>query len=130
MIFFFSLAEKIRPLATNDDSTSEFWLNLHNFKSGDEYPYREITQGVIKMFCLPHSNAEAERDFSAVTYYKSNRRTLMSTELLEAIMYCKFGLEWLGIKDVDQFKLPMEMLNYNASLLYGDTHAYYKEKND
>ena len=86
---FFSLAEKIRPLATDDDTTTQFWLNLHNFKSGDEYPYRELTQGVIKMFCLPHSNAEAERDFSAVKYYKSDRRSLMSTKVLEAILLCK-----------------------------------------
>ena len=114
-------------MITEDDTTAEFWLNLHNVKSGDEYPYREITQGVIKMLCLPHSNAEAERNFSAVTYYKSNRRSLMSTKLLESIMYCKFGLKWLGL-EVDQFKPPLEMLNYNSSLLYGDTHAQYKEK--
>ena len=51
----------------------------------------------------------------------------MSTKLLESIMYCKFGLKWLGL-EVDQFKPPLEMLNYNSSLLYGDTHAQYKEK--
>ena len=126
-MFTFSLAEKIRPLATDDDTTTQFWLNLHNFKSGDEYPYRELTQGVIKMFCLPHSNAEAERDFSAVKYYKSDRRSLMSTRVLEAILLCKFGLKWLGL-EVEQFKPPLEMLNYNASLQYGDPHAQYKEK--
>ena len=126
-MFFFSLAEKIRSLATDDDTTSEFWLRLHNFKSGDEYPYQEFTQGVVKMFCLPHSNAEAERDFSAVTYYKSKRRNRMSTKLLEAILHCKFGLKWLGLQ-VDQFIPPLDMLNYNASMLYGDTHAFYKDK--
>ena len=41
--------------------------------------------------------------------------------------YCKFGLHWLGM-EVDQFKPPLDMLNYNASLLYGDTHAQYKAK--
>ena len=114
-------------MVTEDDTTETFWINLHNVKIGDEYRFREITYGVLKMLCLPFSNAEVERNFSAVTYYKSNRRSLMSTELLEAILYCKFGLKWLGIK-VSQFNPPLEMLNYNPSLLYEDTHSAYMAK--
>ena len=90
---------------------------MHNTKYGDEYLHRELTNGVIKMLCLPFSNAEIERVFSCTTYYKSGRRSGISTELLEAMLYCKFGLEWLGVS-LSGFVPPMDMINYSPSILY------------
>ena len=112
-----NLVRQIVPLANQDETTAEFWIRLHNIQIGGEYRYRDITTGVIKMLCLPFSNAEVERVFSATTYYKSGRRCGLSTEMLEAILYCKFGINWLGIK-ISEFVPPLEMLNYNSSLLY------------
>ena len=130
MIFFLSsLARDVRKLVTEDDTTESFWLRLHNVKVGDEYPYRDLTMGVIKMLCLPFSNAEVERIFSAMTHYKSKLRSWMSTDLLEAIMYCKFGLKWMGVK-LAEFEPPLELLNYYPAMLYKDTHAQYMAKND
>ena len=114
---------------TEDDTTESFWLRLHNVKVGGEYRYRDLTMGVIKMLCLPFSNAEVERIFSGVNYYKSKLRSLMSTDLLEAILYCKFGLKWMGIK-LENFEPPLELLNYYPAMLYEDTHAFYKAKKD
>ena len=122
-----NLVVEVRRLVTEDDTTATFWLNLHNVKIGEEYRFRELTYGVIKMLCIPFSNAEVERDFSAISVFKTNRRCLISTELLENMLYCKFGLKWMGIT-VQQFNPPMEMLNYYPSQLYEETHEQYKNK--
>ena len=55
-----NIVREIRQFITEDDTTATFWLNLHNVKQGDEYRYREMTQGVIRMLCLPLSNAEVK----------------------------------------------------------------------
>ena len=46
-----------------------------------------------------------------------------------AVVYCKFGLKWMGIK-LEDFEPPLELLNYNPSMLYGDTHPQYMAKKD
>ena len=105
-------------MASENDETDKFWINLHNVKAGNEYKYRDITTGVIKKLVLPFSNGEAERVFSATTLYKSGRRSGISTDLLEAMLYCKFGIIWLGLQKLSDFIPPLEILNYNSSLLY------------
>ncbi len=73
--------------------TDTFWCEVHNFQDiSDAFPFRKISSGVVRMLCLPLSNAEVERVFSQVTEVKSKLRTNIKTELLESILYCKFGL--------------------------------------
>ena len=80
-----------------------------------EFPFRILSTGVIKMLCLPASNAEIERVYSQVTEVKSKKRASLQTEVLEAILYCKFGLSKFGLS-VDQFDPPREILNYNSEI--------------
>ena len=67
------------------------------------------------MLCLPISNAEVERSFSAVTDSKNWRRNKLDTGTLAAILRIKFGLLWLN-KSAGQFMPPKEMLNFNSSI--------------
>ena len=108
---------QIVPLIKEDDTTAEFWIRLHNVKIGSEYRFREITTGIIEILCLPFANAEVERVFSATSYYRSWRRSQISLDLLENMLYCKFGILWLGVKLCD-FIPPPEMLNFSSSLVY------------
>jgi hypothetical protein len=80
-----------------------------------QYKYRELAEGVIKMLALAISNAEVERTFSASSFFKSSRRSLMKLDLLENILYCKFGLKWLE-SDLTKFIPPKELLVQCANL--------------
>ena len=67
------------------------------------------------MLCLPISNAEVERSFSAVTHSKSWRRNKLDTDTLCAILRIRFGLLWLN-KSAGEFIPPKEMMNFNSSI--------------
>jgi len=71
------------------------------------------------MLTLPISNAEVERTFSASPYFKSARRSTMKNELLENILYCKFGSEWLNTS-LSSFEAPEELLIQCLKLLRED----------
>ena len=105
------------PLVKENDTTDSFWINIHNLKIGEEPKYQEISNGVVKMLCIPISNAEVERTFSAASYFKSWRRSGIKIDLLEAMLYCKFGLIWMG-KSLSNFIPPINILSYDASQLY------------
>ena len=73
--------------------TDDFWIKVQTYKDVTvSYPFRILSTDVIKMLCLPASNAEIEQVYSQVTEVKSKKRANLQTELLEAVMYCKFGL--------------------------------------
>ena len=113
------IEQKLRLLKTMTWSSSEtdtFWSEVHTFKDiTGNYPFRVLSTGVIKMLCLPASNAEIERVYSQVTEVKSKKRASLHTELLEAILYCKFGLTKFGVA-VDEFDPPRQILNYNSDI--------------
>ena len=69
------------------------------------------------MLCIPISNAEVERTFSAASYFMSWIRSGIKIDLLEAMLYCKFGLSWMG-KSLSNFIPPINILSYDASQLY------------
>ena len=83
-----NLVRSVRPLMEDNDTTESFWLRIHNTKVGNDFKYRFLSTGVIKMMCLPLSNAEVERTFSATSHIKWWRRAKMETDLLENCMYC------------------------------------------
>ena len=96
-------------------STDKFWIRVYNYEIGGNFKFRELALGVLKMLCLPISNAEVERSFSAVSYIKCWRRNRMDTETLVAILRCRFGLLWLKTK-AGKFKPPNELLNYDSAI--------------
>ena len=60
-------------------------------------------------------NAEIERVFSQVTLLKNSKQSTMKSELLEAILYIKFGLSKFD-KKVPDFKPTVEMLKFDSSI--------------
>ena len=107
--------QQLVSMVDDMDNTERFWLQVHNIKIGDDYKFRPLSTGVIKMLCLPLSNAEVERTFSATTYLKGTRRTCISTPLLESMLHCKFGLKRLGQKP-SKFVVPRELTSYSAKI--------------
>ena len=111
------LIQASRPLMEENDTTENFWIKVHNWKVGDEYKFRFLSDGVIKMMCLPLSNAEVERTFSATSHVKWWRRAQMKKDLLESSMHCIFGLKWMD-KSLKDWIPPRELLHYDKKHLY------------
>ena len=117
-----SMAEidaKFRLLKTkswSSKNTDEFWIEVHSFQDvSGNFPFQILSNGVIKMLCLPTSNAEIERVFSQVNVIKTQKRANMQTDVLNAILYCKFGLSKYGIT-TDKFIPSNKLLNYDSSI--------------
>ena len=109
------LARRAHSLVEDGEDTETFWIRLHNIKIGDEFKFRRLTTGVIKMLVLPISNAEVERTFSVTKYLKDWRRSRTSTTLLRNMLFIKFGLKWNGLR-ASQFKPPRKLLEFNSSI--------------
>jgi hypothetical protein len=113
------IEEKSKILKTvefSENQTDTFWLAVHKYKgAGGNFPFHPLSNGVIKMMCLPISNAEVERVFSQVNLVKNCRRSKLKLELLESILYCKFGLSKFD-RSVADFKPPVEMLKFDSTI--------------
>ena len=110
-----NLAKQAVRLVRNNETTEEFWTRLHNLKVGEDFKYRQLTTGVIKMLVLPISNAEVERTFSTTKFFKNWHRSRLATPLLQQMLYCKFGLKLLDQK-ASQFEVPRKLLKFNQSI--------------
>jgi len=113
------IEEKTKLLKTLNfasSSTEAFWCEVHNFQdAAGNFPFRQLSSGVIRMLCLPISNAEVERVLSQVTLVKSSRRSALKLDLPESILFCKFGLSKFG-KSSKDFKPTTKMLQFDSSI--------------
>ena len=98
------------------DDTETFWLEVHNRQNAlGEFTYRSVSNGVLKILCLPVSNAEVERVFSQVNVVKDRKRSRMALELLESVLYIKFGLSRLGEKS-KTFIPPRSLCKFDSKI--------------
>ncbi len=97
-------------------NTSAFWSEVHNTTDATGgYPFRILSEGVLKMLVLPISNAEVERSFSQVSIIKDKRRNRMETELLLSVMYCRFGLRRVESK-LSSWMPPASICKYTSEI--------------
>jgi hypothetical protein len=110
-------SKQLKAANFSESSTESFWCAIHDFRDASgQLCFQPLSNGVIRMLCLPISNAEVERVFSQVNLVKNCQRSLMKGDLLEAILYCKFGLSKLG-KSASEFQPTAKMLMFD-SLIY------------
>ncbi len=112
------ICEQVQRSKWLASDTGGFWMEVHHAENASgENPYKELTEGVVKILCLPISNGEIERVFSQVSVIKDKKRNRMHTDLLEAVLFCKFGLRRLETK-VEEFSPPAELCKYTGSSHY------------
>ncbi|XP_066585587.1 SCAN domain-containing protein 3-like [Prorops nasuta] len=69
---------------TNEKLIDVFWVKLLNYDDiMDLQKYTNLSQFVLNLLCLPHSNAECERLFSKVNLTKTKNRNKMKTTTLK-----------------------------------------------
>ena len=100
----------------SETDTEKFWIEVDDYTdSAGNRPFRLISTAVIRMLCLPTSNADIERVYSQVNVIKTNKRNRMKTDVLESILYIKYGLRRMN-KKVHEFVPPVRMLKYNSQI--------------
>jgi hypothetical protein len=74
-------------------STYTFWpiVALHK-DAGDKYAFEDIAQFVIKVLCLPSSNATVERCFSIMNAIKIKSRNKLNPDMLNELMRIRIEL--------------------------------------
>lgn len=78
--------ENLPKIITEEKDTDKFWVLLLNFKhEGSSIAiYKELSEFVLSILSLPHSNAECERLFSKVNRTKTKSRNSMITSTVSA----------------------------------------------
>jgi hypothetical protein len=79
------------------------------------YPFRNLSSGVVKILCLPIANVDKiEKTFSQIDLMKVAKNLPDDGDVISAILHCKFGLGKFGLT-VGQFDPPASILNYSLS---------------
>ncbi|XP_066589319.1 uncharacterized protein [Prorops nasuta] len=107
---------------TNEKLIDVFWVKLLNYEDVmGLQKYKSLSQFVLNLLCLPHSNAECERLFSKVNLTKTKNRNKMKTTTLKSNL-----TEWECVKNNGTCKLfepsadmidhcNQSMYNFNTS---------------
>lgn len=67
----FSLDDSIKDI----DDTKNFWISLYKIQIDGVYPFRCVSEFILKTLSLPHSLPDCERVFSKVNLIKTKIRS-------------------------------------------------------
>lgn len=59
-----------------------FWANMLDLEVDGEYMFKNLSQYVLNLLCLPHSNADCERVFSKLNLIKTKTRNRLITNTI------------------------------------------------
>lgn len=97
----------------NKKSTLLFWQELHDFgDSSGNFPFRVLTNGVWKMFCVPLFCLEVQDIFREINQTRKRcQEQSREFDLTEEIIITRMGLRALG-KSSGQFQPPAELIKF------------------
>lgn len=77
----------------NKCQTNLFWIEVSEFKDvvGNN-PFIELSNFVLRLLSMPYSNADVERTFSVMNFYKSKIRNRLSLNSVNSLLHIKYGL--------------------------------------
>lgn len=72
---------------TNTDNTVSFWAEVNAYRdAGGNNRFKEISQFVLKLLCLPWSNADVERVFSQINLVKTKLRNRIHLQTVNSVL--------------------------------------------
>lgn len=127
----------------NKNNTTSFWSEVYNYRdAGGNNKFKEISEFVLKLLCLPWSNADVERVFSQMNLVKSNIRNRLNLITVNSVLSIRqyeflrnhsainvFFLNRYGLKRIDkccfQYEVPKNYLK-----LIGSNECYDDNNNE
>lgn len=124
-----SLNKEIRQLKLLDipeDTTKDpikFWNLINGYKdAAGEMRFGNLSQLALSLYSLPYSNAEVERIFSKMNYFKNKTRNRMSSATLDALIRIEGGLRWRE-EECHNFTVTNKMKSkFNTATIYQIGH--------
>ena len=100
------------PFDHTDLPIDEFWGRLNLITDGSEVPlFGTVCKFMKCLLALPHSSADAERLFSAVTLIKTKSRNRLGTDTVSALLLAKEGVKDVSpSEDCTKFCPPPKMI--------------------
>ena len=97
----------------------KFWDVINGYKdAAGELCFRNLPQLALSLYSLPYSNAEVERIFSKMNYFKNKMRNRMSSPTLDALIRIEGGLRWRK-EECHNFTVTNDMKSkFNTSTVY------------
>lgn len=86
------LRNSLTTLLSDDteETPVKFWMKVKGITSGDGTPvFPFLAEFMIRLLCLPHSSAAAERVFSAVNRMKTKTRNRLSTSTMAGLLHTR-----------------------------------------
>lgn len=68
------------------DDTKNFWVSLYQLQIDGEYPFKCVSEFVLRTLSLPHSFADCERVFSKVNLIKTKMRNKLGLESMNGLL--------------------------------------------
>ena len=94
-----------------------YWAEVMGLRTAmGELRFRALTQVMVAVLSLPHSNADCERSFSVVRKVHTECRQSMATDTLTALLQCKMNV------DTECFRLSVT--DEMVALAKRATHEY------
>ncbi|XP_043283199.1 uncharacterized protein [Venturia canescens] len=91
--------DKLRAINWKETTdTEKFWIEVVKYRdsSGEQQPFKLLSNLAFKILCLPHSNAHVERIFSQIDRIKSELPNETDLALFDSVLHVRFGLERIG----------------------------------
>lgn len=109
----------------------KFWSKLYSFKdSGSTYIFRELSEFVLKLLCLPSSNAIVERVFSILNGVKTRSRNKINLVMLTNLLRirCHFN----SLKKCCTSFVPTKSMytKFNSTIMYKSSETVTSKSNN
>ena len=98
---------------------AKFWDVINGYKdAAGELRFKNLRQLALSLYSLPYSNAEVERIFSKMKYFKNKMRNRMSSPTIDALIRIEGGLRWRK-EECHNFTVTNDMKSkFNTSSVY------------
>ena len=97
--------------------SGRYKVNKYKEAAGEMH-FRNLSQLALSLYSLPYSNAEVERIFSKMNYFKNKTRNRMSSATLDALIQIEGGLHWRE-EECHNFTVTNKMKSkFNTATIY------------
>lgn len=106
------------PSDDTEETPVKFWMKVKGIMSGDGTPvFPFLAEFMIRLLCLPHSSAAAERVFSTVNRMKTKTRNRLSTSTVAGLLHTR-RLMTDNIKKCYDVKISDSLIKRMTSDIY------------
>ena len=97
----------------------KFWCRVRSYKDSTQVlRFENISQLALGLYSLPYSNADVERIFSKMNYFKNKVRNRMSSPTIDALIRVESALRWRK-EECHNFTVSAEMkAKFNTTTVY------------